>query len=99
VILLLQKYARLLVFEFSNHLAVTMLFNFHKGRLSIYSTSMARSPTRLMTRNAIAVAAVVAQHLEVVVTVMLLGTLMKMPLVLLKEKTIVLGTSLLFLVC
>ena len=38
MILLLQKYARWLVFEFSNHLAVTMLFNLHKGRLSIYST-------------------------------------------------------------
>ena len=44
---------------------------------------------RLTTRNAIAVAVIVAHHLVVIVTVMLLGTLMKMPLVLLKEKTIV----------
>ena len=56
-------------------------------------------PIRLTTRNATAVAAVVAHQLVVVVTVMLLGILTKMLLVLLKERTIVIGRILLFLVC
>ena len=56
-------------------------------------------PIRLTTRNATAVAAVVAHQLVVVGTVMLLGILTKMLLVLLKERTIVMGRILLFLVC
>ena len=40
---ILQKYARWLAFEFSNDLAVILLFHFHKGRLSIYLTRSNKS--------------------------------------------------------